>query len=166
MELLCKKICLVSVSFCALALHISLSSIIYPAPQFSCVMGVVEPSPICNHLWNIEDIFILLSPTKNYRDWKRGKPRHCDTTRSKPEKTVWKTSWISLLAFICLGMQVVFLIAVLMISSLAVLSWEFLIALYAFWIRMAFLYFISFLVMSHPRPVNCSMLSLCPRNKP
>ena len=103
---------------------------------------------------------------KTHRDWKRGKPRHCDTTRSKPEKTVWKTSWISLLAFICLGMQVVFLIAVLMISSLAVLSWEFLIALYAFWIRMAFLYFISFLVMSHPRPVNCSMLSLCPRNKP
>ena len=82
------------------------------------------------------------------------------------KKTVWKTSWISLLAFICLGMQVVFLIAVLIISSLAVLSWEFLIALYAFWIRMAFLYFISFLVMSHPRLVNCSMLSLCPRSKP
>ena len=152
------------------ALHISLSSIIYPAPQFSCVMGVVEPSPICNHLWNIEDIFILLSPTKKPIEIERGESHVTATLlldRNQKKKTVWKTSWIFLLAFMCLGMQVVFLIAVLMISSLAVLSWEFLIALYAFWIRMAFLYFISFLVMSHPRRlVNCSMLSLCPRSKP
>ena len=73
-----------SAAACSHTLHISLSSIIYPAPQFSCVMGVGEPPNLHTTIYEILRIFSSsFHPQKPSR--LKGE-RYCDTTEKMSGK--------------------------------------------------------------------------------